>query len=209
TTPFVPVPPLPAHQGVDISEERVQLPRLFITWPGAPRGTREDALLDVLTTILSAGKNSRLYRPLVFERQVAQSVASYTEGKEIAGTVTVDVTGRPGASLAEIGGMVFAAIDRLCDKGVTPEEIEAACNGKEAQIAGRLTTALGIAHGLATNFTLTGDAGNFNREIDRFQGITPDEIAAASRALFAGPSYALSIVPQGERALAFRGDRAP
>ena len=185
-----------------VSEEDVQLPRLFAAWPGAPRGTREDALLDVLTTILASGKNSRLYRPLVFEKQIAQSVNAYTDGKEIAGTLLMDATAKPDTSLAEIAGCIEGVLESLLSGGVTPREIESAYNGKEAQLAGRLTTALGIAHGLATSFILTGDTENFNREIDRFHGITPDEVLSSARRVFSSPRVTLCVVPRGKRSLA-------
>ncbi len=193
--------PLPEDRHI-VSEESVQLPRLFLTWPGPPRGTRDDALLDVLTTILSSGKNSRLYRPLVFEKKIAQGVTAYAEGKEIAGTVTIDATAKPDRGLGEIDLCVHEVIERLFADGVTDTEIEAAFNGKEAQLAGRLTTALGIAGGLATNFTLTGDAENFNREIARFQGITPDELLAAGGRVFSSHHVTLNVVPRGKSSLA-------
>jgi zinc protease len=185
-----------------VSEESVALPRLFLAWPGPARGTRDDALLDILTTILSSGKNSRLYRPLVFEKKIAQSVSAYTEGKEIAGMVMIDATAKPGTGLGEIEKCVREVIGRLFADGVTDREIEAAYNGKEAQLAGRLTTALGIAGGLATGFTLTGDPENFNREITRFQGITPDEVLAAGRRVFSSRHVTLNVVPRGKRSLA-------
>lgn len=185
-----------------VSEEYVQLPRLFLTWPGPPRGTRDDALLDVLTTILSSGKNSRLYRPIVFEKKIAQGVTAYTDGKEIAGTVTIDVSGKPDGELGEIEECVHEVIERVFKDGVTEREIEAAFNGKEAQHAGRLTTALGIASGLATSFTLSGDAENFNRDIERFRGITPDEVLSAGRRVFSSHHVTLNIVPRGKRSLA-------
>ena len=185
-----------------VSEENVQLPRLFLTWPGPPRGTRDDALLDVLTTILSSGKNSRLYRPLVFEKKIAQGVTAYTEGKEIAGTVTIDVSAKPDGDLGEIEECLHDVIERVFTDGVTDREIEAAFNGKEAQHTGRLTTALGIASGLATSFTLSGDAENFNRDIERFRGITPDEVLSAGRRVFSSHHVTLNIVPRGKRSLA-------
>jgi zinc protease len=200
--------PSPAHPPADrylVSEENVQLPRLFLSWPGPRRGTRDDALLDVLTTILSAGKSSRLYRPLVFEKQIAQGVTAYTEAKEIAGLVTIDTTARQDGSLAGINDCVQAEIARLLDRGVTVREIECAFNGKEAQLAGRQTTALGIANGLASSFTLTGDTENFNRELARFQGITPGEIVSAGVRVFSSPRVALSVVPRGRTHLALPG----
>jgi len=203
--PPAPVAPALARLAEDrhiVSPENVHLPRLFLSWPGPMRETREDALLDILTTILSAGKNSRLYRPLVFERQIAQSVSAFTDGKEIAGMVTIDATARPGESLSEVSRCIFGVIEELLAHGVTEREIEAAYNGKEAQIASRLTTSLGIANGLATARTLTGDAENFNRDSGRFQGITPEEILRAARTVFSAHHVSLSIVPREKMASA-------
>lgn len=55
-------------------EDKVKLPRLFLDWLSAPMQTRDDAVLDVLSDILSSGKTSRLYQSLVYEKQIAQSV---------------------------------------------------------------------------------------------------------------------------------------
>ena len=55
---------------------------------------------------------------------------------------------------------------------------------------------------LATYFTLSGDAANINKELERFKGITPAEIVADARQAFAQHNVVLSIVPQGKRELA-------
>ncbi len=56
--------------------------------------------------------------------------------------------------------------------------------------------------GLASAFTLSGDAGNLNKELERFKGITPAEILADARKAFAQHKVVLSIVPQGKPNLA-------
>ena len=197
-------PPLDADI-VLVHEEPVQLPRIFLTWPASPRGTRGEALMDIVTTILTSGKSSRLYRPLVFGEQIAQSVNAYSDGKEIAGTVTIEATARPGVTLAAIETRIRDVIDEVLTAGVTPREIASAYNGKEAQLAAQRTTMLGVAGGLATARTLADDTGAFNRELGRFSDVTPEEILAEARRVFSGPHVALNIVPAGLRTLASPG----
>src|ERR1041385_5718150 len=76
-------------------EDKVQLPRLYVTWHSPPNNTREDAVMSVLSQILSRGKNSRFYKSLVFEKQIAQSVNAFQNGLEIAGMFQIQVTAKP------------------------------------------------------------------------------------------------------------------
>ena len=192
-----------------VFEDKVQLPRLFMNWPSAPMQTREDAVLDVLTDILSVGKNSRLYKTLVYDRQIAQSAQAYQNGAEIAGVAGVDVTAKPGKSLVEIEAAVNEVLADVMNKGVTEKEIQTSMNNKEVQLIRRRATVLGLASTLATYHTLTGDAQNFNRELDRFKGITPEEVQAAAKRAFGGRKVVLSVVPQGKVELAAEGTLIP
>ncbi len=188
-----------------VFEDKVQLPRLFMYWPSAPMQTRDDAVLDVLTDILSSGKNSRLYKSLVYEKQIAQSATASQEGMEIAGMAGIDVTAKPGKSLTEMEKAVNEVLADVMNKGVTEKEIQTSLNNKEAQLVRRQATSLGLASALATYHTLTGDAQNFNREMERFKGITPAEVQAAAKKVFGGKKVVLSVVPQGKVELAAEG----
>ncbi len=55
-------------------EDRVQLARLYLYWHSTPLTGSDDATLDILADVLTGGKNSRLYKALVYEKQIAQSV---------------------------------------------------------------------------------------------------------------------------------------
>jgi zinc protease len=185
-----------------VLEDRVQLPRLYLTWPSARGYTRTDAVRDVMTDILSAGKNSRLYKSLVYEKQIAQSVSASQSGSEIAGELSITVTAKPGKTLTEIETAVFQVVDDMLVNGVSEKEVQTSLNQKEAQLVNRQATVLGKSGALATSFTLSGDAANINKELERFRGITPAEIVADARLAFARNKVVLSIVPQGKRELA-------
>jgi zinc protease len=188
-----------------IFEDKVQLPRLFMTWPSAAMQTRDDAVMDVLTDILSSGKNSRLYKSLVFDKQIAQSAQASQDGMEIGGMAVIDVTAKPGKSLAEMEKAVNDVLADVMNKGVTDKEIQTSLNLKEAQLVRREATVLGVASALATYHTLTGDGQNFNREMDRYKGITPSDVQAAARKVFDGKKVVLSVVPQGKVELSAEG----
>ena len=185
-----------------VFEDKVQLPRLYLTWPSPRMNTREDAVLDVLTDILSSGKNSRLYKTLVYDGQIAQSVSAYQYGQEIAGQLGIEVTAKPGKNLTEMESAVNAEMEKLLKEGVTEKEIETSLNNKEADVVNSRATVLGKANGLATYNALTGDANDLNRELERYEGITPQEVLAVAKKYFTGNKVVLSMVPQGKPELA-------
>ena len=54
--------------------DRVQLPRLYLAWLTPRHFAPGDAALDVVADVLAGGKNSRLYKRLVYDMQIAQDV---------------------------------------------------------------------------------------------------------------------------------------
>lgn len=185
-----------------VFEDRVQLPRLYMTWPGFRMNTREDAVMDVLTDILAGGKNSRLYKRLVYDTQVAQSVSAYQYGMEIAGQTGIDVTAKPGQTLSKMEAVVKEELERLMKDGVTEKEIRNVINQLESGLVNSRATALGKANSLATYFTLTRDADNINKQFERYKDITPEEVVALARTVCSSPKVVLSIVPEGKADLA-------
>ncbi len=57
--------------------DRVQLPRLYLAWITPALYSPGDAALDVVSSVLTSGKNSRLYKRLVYDMQIAQSVQAF------------------------------------------------------------------------------------------------------------------------------------
>lgn len=197
-----PKPTALAEEKRMVFQDKVQLPRLYLAWPSARLNTREDAVLDVLTDILSVGKNSRLYKSLVYEKQIAQSVMSYQNGSEIAGEAGIQVTAKPGRALTEMEAAVNEEVQRILKEGVSEREIQKSLHNKEVQLINSRATVFGKTNALATSFTLTGDANNVNKEFDRFKDITPQEILDVARKVLTDNKVVLSVVPEGKPELA-------
>jgi zinc protease len=193
--------PMPASLGENkriVFEDKVQLPRLYAMWHSGPSYSREDAVLDMLSDILGSGKTSRLYKTLVYDKQVAQSVNAYQGGSVLAGQFGIEVTAKPGKTLSEMEALVNAEIEKLLKDGVTQKEVESFMNRKEAQLVGSLSTVLGKANSLATHYVLGGDANKINEEFGRFKGITPAEVLAVAKRVLGSKKVTLSIVPEGK-----------
>lgn len=185
-----------------VYEDRVQLPRLYLTWHSVKEFTRENAVLDVLGDILSSGKTSRLYKPMVYEDQIAQSVRAGQDGSEIDGTFSIQVTAKPEKTLTQMEKAVDEVLGELLRNGVKQEEIDHALASTEVRIINRAQTVLGKASTFATIYSVTGDPKLINKQLDLYKGITPKEVLAAAKKYLTPPRIVLSIVPNGKTELA-------
>ena len=85
-----------------VLEDKVTLPRLYETWHSVKLFHPDDAVLDVLADVLAGDKNSRLYKRLVFDMQVAQDVTAYQASLRRDGffQITGDAEARADAGVA-------------------------------------------------------------------------------------------------------------
>ncbi len=189
-----------------VLEDRVELPRLYIAWLSPAMFANDDAELDLAADILANGKTSRLYKRLVFEERLATHVSASQNSREISGFLQVAATATPGHSLAEIERAVLEEIARLVAEGPTAAEIERGRVQTEAQFVFRLQTVGGFggkSDQLNAYNTFVGDPSFFDRDLARYQAVTPESMKAVVGRYLAGrPSVTLSIVPRGRTSLA-------
>ena len=95
-----------------VLEDRVELPRIYITWLSPAMFAADDAELDLVADLLANGKTSRLYRTLVYERRIALDVSAHQHSRELGSFFLLAATAAPGQSLAEIYAEIDAELDR-------------------------------------------------------------------------------------------------
>ncbi len=127
--PLIDSPPayLPQEKRVAF-EDRVQLPRLYLAWLSPAQYSPGDAELDVLADILAGGKNSRLYKRLVYDLQIAQDVSAFQASQKQISSFEIVATARAGHSLPEIEKVVQEEIDRIKIEYPSKWEVERAVN---------------------------------------------------------------------------------
>jgi zinc protease len=196
---------LPAERRL-LLEDRVELPRLSISWLTPAMFAAGDADLDLAADVLANGKTSRLYRRLVYEARVATDVSASQSSREIAGFFQLTATAAPGATLADLEEIIVDEIGRLGSEGPTSDEIDRGRIQAEAQFMFRLQTVGGFggkSDQLNAYNTFIGDPTFFERDLARYHTVTGRSLRDAVREYLAHRrQVTLSIVPRGRRELA-------
>jgi zinc protease len=190
-------------------EDRIELPRLYVSWHSPAMFAGGDAELDVAADVLAHGKTSRLYKTLVYERRIATDVSAYQHSREMSGMFQIACTAAAGVTLSELDAAVRAAVEHLAADGVTDAELERALAQTEAQFIYRLQTVGGFggkSDQLNAYNTFVGNPGYFDHDRERYVNVTSKGLAGAvTRWLARAPSVSLSVVPRGRRDLALPG----
>jgi zinc protease len=203
--PYAPRPVVLREEKRLVLEDKVQLPRLYLSWVTPPSFAPGDAALDAVAAVLASGKNSRLYKRLVYDLQVAQDVTAYQGSAALASTFQVIVTARAGHGLPEILRLVDEEIARLAQEPPAERELTRFLNRTEAGFYDRLERVGGFggkADQLNAYYFATGNPDFYEEDLARYRALSPSDVRAAA-ARWLGPGRVLvSVVPEGKRDLA-------
>ncbi|HTH23788.1 MAG TPA: pitrilysin family protein [Vicinamibacterales bacterium] len=203
-----PVPPINAPTAVldgvkkKTITDRVQLPRLFLAWHTPALLKPGDAEMDVVSNLLSGGKNSRLYKRLVYDLQIAQDVNAVQQSQALDSNFMIIATARPGQSLDKIQAVIDEELDKLRNTAPEPREITRALNQIEANFYRSMERVGGFggkANQLNSYYKAAGTPDYFQKDLDRYRALTPADIKAAiEKYLPKDRRVELSVVP-GEK----------
>ncbi len=185
-----------------VLEDNVQLPRLYLFWHSESMYEENDAALSILSDILSSGKNSRLYKTLVYEKQIAQDVSAFQDGNALSGNFGIIATAKQDISLSEIEKIIFEEIEKVKKDGITKYEIEKAKNSIKASFIYRLQSLGGFGSRTdQLNYynTFFGNPGRFNDDLKRYQLVTENQVKdVTNKFIDNNKMVVLSIVPKSK-----------
>jgi zinc protease len=187
-------------------EDRVQLPRVYYTWPTARLYHRDDAALDVLAYVLAGDKNSRLYKRLVYETQVAQDVSAWQNSLRLEGYFRIEVTPRPNQDPAKVMAMVDEEITKLVRDGINARELARAQNSFRARFLDDLASVLGKASQLSSYNYFAGTPDYVQDDAARYDRVTTADVQRVAHAYIGRPKVILTVVPEGKTALMVKAD---
>jgi len=183
--------------------DKVQLPRLYLAWLTPPLLDPGDAALDVASNILAGGKNSRLYKRLVYDLQIAQDVMAMQQSQSLSSSFLIIVTPRPGHTVDEMQKVVDEELAKLREAPPTRREMDRAVNQIEASFYARMERVGGFggkADQLNAYYTRTGDPDYFAEDLDRYRALAASDVqAVVERYLPRDRRVELVVLPEEKR----------
>jgi len=173
-------PPISAERRLTV-QDNVQLPRVYMAWLTSPIFKPGDAEADLSATILGGGKSSRLYKKLVYEKQIAQDVAVNQQSLILGSVFEVQATAKAGVKPEDLEKAITAEIDAFRKEGPTATEIARARNVIESQIVSRLETLGGfggVADRLNSYNHYLGTPDFLAADIARYESASKESILA-------------------------------
>ncbi len=191
-----------------VLEDRVELPRVYISWITPAMFAPGDADLDLAADILANGKTSRLYKRLVFDERIATDVSAAQNSREVGGFMQLAATAAPGHDLREIERVIVEEIGKLASDGPSEDEMSRAKVQAEAQFIFRLQSVGGFggkSDQLNAYNTFMDDPAFFDRDLERYRDVTGASLQECVRQFLAHDRrVALSIVPRDRGDLALQ-----
>jgi len=199
-----PEPPQAAKRLLKLSQN-VALPAFVTGYHMPADGTPDAYPLRLAAHILSEGESSRIYRRLIYEKQIAlqaQSAGNFTEDPNLFFVFAIMNSGH---TPAEGEGEVQAELERLRTELVSPEELTKAKNQilRDFVVSRQGVQSLGEELGYAA--VILKDPDLLDRELDRFLAVTPEDIQRVARRYFVPENATVvEVYPADEQGLAVR-----
>ena len=105
-------------------QDRVPEPQVNMVWNTPQWGSNDAVYLDLVSDVLASGKNSRLFKKLVYEKQIAASLYAYNYPQEISGNFMVSANVKPGHTLEEVEAEINVILNDFLKNGPTEEEVK-------------------------------------------------------------------------------------
>lgn len=189
------VPTLDAPKHVVITD-KVALARTQLVWPTVALGDDDEAALDVLGSVLGQlDKENRLYKTLVYDKQLATSAVAFHNTSAISGTFVTMITARPRQTLDELVTIAEAEIERMKKDGPTASEVEKAQNAQEAQLILSLQSTTRKADFLNGNNVQYGHPLAYKEEMRKLFKVTPADVKRVANKYLTANRVRLDVNP--------------
>ena len=189
-------------------QDRVPLARIYKTWNIPGSTTRDFTMLDVASDILGSGKNSRLYKRLVYKDQIATAVSVGVGPFEIGSQFQVTVTVKPGGDVRAVEKVLDEEMAEFLRTGPTPAELERVKTGAYASFVRgleRIDGSGGKSYILAESQVFGGSPDFYKTRLKWAQDATPKDIQAAAKQWLSDGVFVLEVQPTPEYKVASTG----
>lgn len=186
-------------------EDNVQLPRLYMAFKSPRSLSPGDAEMDITAQILAGGKNSRLYKRLVYDLQIAQDVNAFQNSGALASQLIIIATARPGIDLDQLKTVIDEEIEKLKAESPSQRELQRVVNQYEVSYLSQFQSIEAKADMMNSYFRFTGNPDWANEDLSRYKSIDTGDISSVTQTyLDLNKRLILSFVPKGATELAIK-----
>ncbi len=182
-------------------DPNIQIPAVFTVYRTPAMTTRDARVLDMISTILSDGKSSRLYKKLVDDEKKAMQIAAFNFSLEEYGAYIVLALPLGENTLDDLVNEMDEEIVKIQTELISDKELQKLRNKFENQFVNSNSSVEGIAGSLATFYMLYDDVNLINTEIEIYNSITKEEIREiAKKYLNPNQRLVLDYLPKKDKA---------
>ncbi len=178
-------------------EDDVELSKVVMSWQSPKHFGPGDAELDLLATALATGKASRLYKALVYDQKIAQSVEAIQDSGTLGSRFTLGVIARPGVSLDKLEAAIDKELDAVRKTPLADDEMLRAKNLVETAFVTRLESVRERASILNMYQAELKDPGYAAKDLERYRAATKEGVRdVTAKVLLPNARFVLRVVPK-------------
>jgi predicted Zn-dependent peptidase len=161
--------------------------------------SKDDAVFDAITDLMSDGRTSRLYRALVRDKKIASFSAGFSglPGIKYPHLFAFYAFPLPGHTTQEVGDAIHAEIERLKKEDITDDELKMIKTRTKAGLIRGLADNEGLATQLATYQTRYGDWRELFRSVDHIEHVTKADIRRVANEIFVDSNRTVGVIETG------------
>ena len=181
-------------------DANIQIPAVMAAYRTPSFKERDSYVLSMISTYLSDGKTSKLYKKIVDDKKMALQVGALDFSQEDYGTYILYGLPLGDVSLDDLIVEMDEEIVKLQNELISERDYQKIQNKFENSFVNSNSSIEGIANSLARYHMLYGDVNLINNEIDIYRSITREEIkTVANKYLNADQRLILEYLPESDK----------
>lgn len=162
-------------------DKNIQIPAIIATYRTPGFGTRDAYILDMISSYLSGGKSSVLYKKLVDQQKQALQVQAVNISQMDYSVFALFAIPMGDTELSTLLSEMDIEVAKMQNELISERDHQKLLNQFENQFVNSNASIAGVASSLATYYLLYGDVNLINKEIDIYRSITREEIQAVAK----------------------------
>ena len=173
--------PITAPMTAIAYDSNIQIPAIMAAYRTPSFKERDAYVLGMISSYLSGGKSSKLYKKIVDEKKMALQVGAINQSQEDYGTYIVYGLPLGDNSLESLLVEIDDELVKVQTELMTERDYQKLQNKFENNFVNSNSSISGIANSLARYYMLYDDVNLINNEINIYRSITREEIQAVAK----------------------------